>query len=277
MIQFFKKLFGIKSVETNKLLNKEEFGKVYFKKVQEKNPNVKLASQNGLELELELEFGEDDVMMNYLDNAFAEYEHSPEHLTEVLDKYVDALLGMINEREEDLHIEHIIPVVRSVVFFNSNKDLIPNFEEVSFYEKVNNQLYMFYVLDLPSSMRYIDKTDFESFAMSKDVFFDKAVENLNKLGSLQRQGEDGLYMLDFDGNFESSFLLLDIWNKENFDVKGDIVIAVPSRDVLLVTGSEDNENLIKMKEMAIDIVQSGDHIITDNLFIYKNGNFELFD
>ena len=34
------------------------------------------------------------------------------------------------------------------------------------------------------------------------------------------------------------------------DVQGDIVVAIPTRDLLLVTGSQNPEGINKMKEMA---------------------------
>lgn len=58
-------------------------------------------------------------------------------------------------------------------------------------------------------------------------------------------------MLVADGNYEASLLLADeIWQSKQIPVKGDYVVAIPSRDTLLITGSEDVENLAKIKELA---------------------------
>ncbi|WP_143017696.1 hypothetical protein [Riemerella columbipharyngis] len=70
---------------------------------------------------------------------------------------------------------------------------------------------------------------------------------------------------------------MDIWSKEHFDVKGDIVVGIPARDVLLVTGSEDTENLVKMRKIAADIFETGAHIITDSLFVFRSGIFQILE
>ena len=72
----------------------------------------------------------------------------------------------------------------------------------------------------------------------------------------------------------SSLILLDIWNKENFPVNGEILIGIPARDVVLLTGSNDNENIERLKKKIKEINDCGDHIVSNSVFILKNGKFE---
>ncbi len=101
-----------------------------------------------------------------------------------------------------------------------------------------------------------------------------AIENLGELATeIKRQGENGEYMLTMGGDFESSLILLDIWNNENFPVDGEIIIGVPARDIILVTGSNDTENIKEIKSKIKSINESGDHIVSDKLFIYDGVKF----
>jgi hypothetical protein len=57
-----------------------------------------------------------------------------------------------------------------------------------------------------------------------------------------------------DENYEASILLIDeYWTRKNFDVAGDIVVFVPARNVVMVTGSEDEEGL----RIASIVAQNG--------------------
>ena len=91
---------------------------------------------------------------------------------------------------------------------------------------------------------------------------------------IERHGENCYYMLLADGNYESSMILLDIWNEENFKVNGDFVVGIPSRDLLIITGKNDAENIKKLKQTISEINENGDHLVSEKLFEYRNGKFE---
>jgi uncharacterized protein YtpQ (UPF0354 family) len=61
------------------------------------------------------------------------------------------------------------------------------------------------------------------------------------------------------------------------DIKGEVVVAVPTRDVLLVTGSEDTDKLTKMKQIVQEAFSKGSYRLTTRLFVYRNGLFDVFE
>ena len=271
-MSFFKNIFN----RANKNLTEEEFSIVYFKTLKKKLPKARLISYNNLELELDL--GNEIQMKSFLNNAYLEYNNAPNEIEEILNRYSDALIHFNEENNAEIDPKNIIPVIKNINFIHSNLELNPNFEKDGLYEKINDELYLFFVSNLPNSLKYIYKSEFENLDISMIDLKNIALNNLENIEeSPQRQGEKGFYGLLLDGNFEASLILLDIWNKENFEVKGEIIVAIPARDVLLITGSEDQENLIKIKETTADIFNNGDHIISEKLFIYQNGKFEVFN
>ena len=57
------------------------------------------------------------------------------------------------------------------------------------------------------------------------------------------------------GNYEASLLLIDdIWSSGQVKVNGDIVVAIPTRDVLLVTGSRNRSGLKRVRELAAKFI-----------------------
>ena len=84
-------------------------------------------------------------------------------------------------------------------------------------------------------------------------------------------------MLVAGGNYEASLLLLDhVWNGGSLKVQGEIVIGVPARDLLLVTGSENQRGLARIREIAAEVVAESPYALTRELFVYRKGRFVRF-
>ncbi len=86
-----------------------------------------------------------------------------------------------------------------------------------------------------------------------------------------------ILLISAGGDYEASLLLIDdIWSGGQIKVDGDIVVAVPARDVLLVTGSRNRTGLKKVRELAAKYVAEGRYELTDMLFVYRDGRFSKF-
>ena len=71
----------------------------------------------------------------------------------------------------------------------------------------------------------------------------------------------------------SSLLLLgDLWSRGQIKVDGDIVVAVPAKDALLVTGSRNAAGIARLRKFAADVVD-GAYGLTKTLFVYRGGKF----
>lgn len=85
-------------------------------------------------------------------------------------------------------------------------------------------------------------------------------------------------MLKAGEEFESSLLLLDgIWSHETLQFGGNIVVAAPSRSVLLVTGADSAEGLTQIRKMAAQTMAEDAYPLTDTLLVRRNGRFEEFE
>ncbi|HTR40776.1 MAG TPA: DUF1444 family protein, partial [Pseudomonadales bacterium] len=79
------------------------------------------------------------------------------------------------------------------------------------------------------------------------------------------------------GDYEASLLLFDgIWNGIKNEVRGNVIAAIPTRDLLIVTGSEDPEGLQRMKKIIEDATTKGSYRLTKKLFVYREGKFNEF-
>jgi uncharacterized protein YtpQ (UPF0354 family) len=88
------------------------------------------------------------------------------------------------------------------------------------------------------------------YLMTSDDVGDRAKLRQLALGNLHRmlaniemrEGADHVFLIEAGGIYEASLLLADgIWSSDQIKVDGDIVVAVPDRSALLVTGSNNRK------------------------------------
>jgi uncharacterized protein YtpQ (UPF0354 family) len=87
-------------------------------------------------------------------------------------------------------------------------------------------------------------------------------------------------MITADGSYESSLLLLDdLWSKGDVPAKvdGDVVVAIPARDLLFFTGSSNPAGVARLRELAAKYVKQASYRLTAALFVYRDGRFTRFD
>ena len=256
-------------------LSEEDFGKKYFNKLSEKVSDLKLISLEGLDLRTKID-GQNEMRHN-LENSYAEYKNDPKDLDIIIDKYTNASKELF-ESKETVSLDRVVPIIKDQRFVSEIIKQSPDFLKEFLIEKYNDELYVFYAENKETTIGYLKREEIEFLNVEFEDLKEKAIQNLGELATkIERHGKDGEFMLTMGGDFESSLILLKLWDKENFPVKGDIVVAIPARDILFITGSEDSENLQKIKIKVNEINETGDHVVSDRLFVLRNDKFEIFE
>ena len=257
-----------------RLLNEKEFTEMFAEKLCEKNEGLKISFLR--HLEVETEFNGSSGTRHFLDNAYLEYQSNSNDLDEILTRYLKVSDSLYNYKTDFVNVNDILPVIKDLRFIEHLKEVQPDFEDNLLFEKYNDELFIFYVEDTETNINYLNREDFLSLQMNFSDLKLKSIENLENSVKIEKHGENGYYMIVADGNYESSLILMDIWSNENFALEGEFVIGIPARDVLIVTGSNDIENLKVLKEVVENINETGDHLVSDKIFIFKNNKFEFF-
>jgi hypothetical protein len=107
----------------------------------------------------------------------------------------------------------------------------------------------------------------------------RALDNLDAmLGAVSLHGGLPAFMVSFHG-IESSLLLADaFWDDLPIDLPGDPVVAVPARDVLLITGSESAAGLAKASRCVDRVFFAGSHQLLIQDLLERRGNrWQVFD
>jgi uncharacterized protein YtpQ (UPF0354 family) len=219
----------------------------------------------------------------FLDNAYAEYRNSPKSKADIIKKFAGAALETVSNVDSSLvDRTRLVAVIKdrpwlkeiqqSLAARGAKKPL----EMV--HEDLNSDLIILYAEDSAKNMRYITPSDLQKAHIDQSELRALAIENLKRIiPKIERHGANGLYMLAAGGDYEASLLLIDsIWIDMQNEVHGDVVVCIPTRDLLIVTGSDDFAGIEKVKQIAQKAWAEGSYKLTPKLFVYRAGKFSEF-
>ncbi len=273
---------GCRQEQGAKPLSPAEFAEAFCRKLEAIDSDLSVEKRG--ELELRLKGGEHyEEQMVFLNNAYNEYQLSPEALEEVLDRYARSVLETVRTADSvDLQVERIVPVIRDADYpVEVRKSLIERGHKADqldlYYETLNERLLVFYALDTEHNIKYLSKSEIDSLEVDREQLRQTSIENLLRiLPEIQRLGDGGVFIVTAGGNYEASLLLCDsIWSPEKFPVRGDFVVAIPSRDLLLVTGSNDAEGIETVRKIVQEAMDQGSYALTPELFVRSEGKWLL--
>jgi uncharacterized protein YtpQ (UPF0354 family) len=167
-----------------------------------------------------------------------------------------------------LWLEHLRAVFRAQAGANAPDPL---------YEDFNSELVIVYAEDSGGRTRYLSTA--ENTGIARAALRALAVENLRRLlPKVEMRLHDNVFgRITAGGDYEASLLLLDeVWSNPQIKVNGDIVVAIPAKDILLITGSRNRKGMQTLRNLAANIVQKESYRLVETLFVYRNGRFVTY-
>ncbi|HVM61724.1 MAG TPA: DUF1444 family protein [Verrucomicrobiae bacterium] len=271
---------GLSGCSGGHILTPQAYTRDFAAKLQASAPGYRVEVKRDLELRVIDSAGKEQTA--FLDNSYAEYRLNPQNKDSIIARYASAFTAP-GVAEGKVDKTRITPVIKDKAWIDEIRDAMKERGATktpeNVYEPFNDSLIIVYVEDNPTSVRYLTPKDVEDAGIRKEDLRGLAIDNLKRLlPEVEAHGGNGVFMLTAGGSYEASLLLLDgIWTNRQFQVTGDYVVAVPTRDVLLVTGTEDKEGVSKIRKMAADIAAKGPYRLTTELFVYRAGRFASFD
>src|SRR5262245_41975889 len=264
------------------LLTPTQFTNEFAEELRKSLPGAEVEVIRDMELKVRSADGTEST--SFLDNAYDSYNQDPKSKQAIIKRFVAAGVETIVSlgKSEELDRKLIVAVIKDRPWLEETRKAMINrgagemFENV--YEDLNSDLIILYAEDSPKNIRYFGPKDLERAHIDRKELRNLACENLKRLlPKIERRGADGLFMLTAGGTYEASLLLIDsIWSDMRKEVRGDVIVAIPGRDVLIVTGSEDRQGIDKMKQMIQQSFAQGAYRLTTKMFAYRGGKFEEF-
>lgn len=228
---------------------------------------------------LKATYKEGEEVTHYLDNSYRNYKLDPREINVVIERYSNAS-GEVYNKNKEINLNRIVPVIKPRDYLEQLKKLG---NSVKYYkvpeliwEPYNEDLIIVYAEDKEESIHFFNQEEFEKLEISKDTLLEFSLNNLNSvLPKIEKVGENGNFGLIAGGNYEVSLMLMtSIWTKQNFEVNGEIVIAIPNRDLVFITGSNDNEAIEKLKGKIKESFKTGHHSISISFYKWNGNKFE---
>jgi uncharacterized protein YtpQ (UPF0354 family) len=193
----------------------------------------------------------------FLNNAYNQYSSNNASLPSIIESQVKSLDAQ-NRLGTSKAGSSIFAVIKPSDYLDNvrmqlSKAGLGDKDMPLIYEKLNEDLYVFYVFDSESGMQMITKNDLAELNVDESDVRLMARNNLDqyfeksglKIQRLDKTGEAKVYKVTLDDNYEASILLLSkYWTKKYFEVNGNIVAFIPARNVVVVTGSADVEGML---------------------------------
>jgi len=147
------------------------------------------------------------------------------------------------------------------------------------WDEYCGDLTVVYTFGPPFGKRVVNHADLDQMQLSHRVMRRTALEHLESLsGRAQFHGQAPALMLSFDGLESSLLLASEFWARLHTKVPGDLIVGVPARDVVIVTGSQSQPGLEKARRAVDRVFFAGDeHLLTRQLLIRRSGVWEPFE
>lgn len=261
-------------------LNETEFTQLYAQAAaaQLKGCTVRIAGPK----EVVIKFDDGGELKAFLDNAWAEATKAGAvNRADVCRRYLASLTTsrIAYGREADLpDTNNIVAVIRDDLFLKQYEKLGATTTNRLVHEPLAADLHVVLAIDSPGAIAYLTEGNRKALSLDLPALRKLSLLNLRRiLPEVSRRGSGPLYMLTAGGDYESSLLLSDkLWNDQSASVEGNLVAAVPSRDVLLFTGSASTEGIKQMRQTVDKIFEGGSHVISKTLLVRRNGRWEKF-
>ena len=201
-------------------------------------------------------------------------EGSPQSRLTVFQRHVRALIEAFSVSKAVVTKENIIPIIKDYEYCALGKK-----PDALLREHLVADLWIVYAADLPDSTRSLSIEERDALGVAQSDLRELSIANLAQiLPPIERHGDGPWYLLTAGGDYVASILLIDeVWQELGEEVDGDIVAAVPARDVLLFTSSKSSEGLVRIRDKARDIVQGGHHVISETLIRRTQGHWKVFE
>lgn len=237
-----------------------------------KIPTSKIVVTGDLTMSIKMADGREVTLS--VANLYSDYRHDPTSLSAIIDVYAAGLAEKRPPGEPaGLDRTRIVPVVKDRAWLEESQRSVkakaPTQEFLS--EDLNAQLVILYAEDTANRTRYLMAHEYTG---DRKELRTLAVNNLIRLlPQIEMRQDDDVSLLSAGGDYEASLLLFDsMWSDGQVKVNGDIVVAIPSKDILLVTGSKNRKGLATMRELTKKLAAESRYRITEDLFVYRKAD-----
>ena len=159
-------------------------------------------------------------------------------------------------------------------------DLVLSGDNTPVEQKLVADLSIAYAFDLPQCFRMVAQRDLVRLGLNQQSIHSLALTNLQErvADADILELDDNIFTLSCGRNNEAAMIVLDpVWTQAVSMVQGDLVVAVPSRDIVMFTGAENRDGLRIMRSRVSQLLEQGDHTLTRHFLIRAERNWRRYE
>ena len=214
-----------------------------------------------------------------LDNLKLACSSQPEGCPQMTDNFVEKIVSSLKAAQgpAELKPEMIRAVLKNQEYMDGLQEV---YKQSPPEKRADNKivsrkfmagLHIVYVIDSPGSMRQLSVGDMKEMKLDEEKVHARAIANMEKaLGDIPKADAPelpGLFVVTAGDSYEAArFLLHRKWEKIARELEGDLIVAIPTRDLVFFTGSADENRVRILTEMAKRVVDREPYSLTDQLF-----------
>ena len=257
-------------------LTREEFCKLCVIAMQEMSPGVKLEP-----IELPDQYRlikplQEPITISF-ENIWRLTRLSPEARVDQVERFARVFLAARDDARTPPNKRCIVPLVKDEEYLTIGRNKQSG--ELPFMnEHLAGDLWVVYAIDTPDAMKTLSTEIAEDMKLGLPELRSLAIDNLRRiLPPIERHGDGPLFMLTAGADYVASLILFDdLWNELKESMDGDIVAAIPSRDVLLYTSSESSEGIAQMRSTIDKVMQSGGYLVSNMMLRLTSDGWKPF-
>lgn len=209
-----------------------------------------------------------------LPNVVAKFNERGEDAIEELIEHVTEALRIMNEDHQLSGMEkNIYPVIRATSFPTETKS-----GNKIIYREHTAETRIYYALDLGKSYRLIDESLLEKEGFTLERIHEIAAFNLRSLKidmKKDRVADNDYFFIAHQDGYDASRILNEAFLEEmKANCKGELAVAVPHQDVLIVADIQNKTGYDILAQMTMKFFAEGRIPITSLSFIYDDKKLE---
>lgn len=224
-----------------------------------------------------------------LQNAYELYQHNPGDIGSIFESFGASVFTA--DDDAPINPAHILPSIKAVDWLDGVREQSRQIElsgggvdSEPLYEQWLDGLLVVYAENRPFNVRFPDAADLAKLGIPRSELRSRAVDNLRSMveGNVRIekrfQGAPNLRITCSDSVWDSSLLLLDsLWCTDKLGISGDIVAAIPARDLLLVADGASPESMEYIRRGTGAAFNMTPYSLSSRLLIRRNGQWEYLD
>jgi uncharacterized protein YtpQ (UPF0354 family) len=231
------------------------------------------------ELAVEIKYANGQNVTAELTTSYNVYSKEPYRLKDIIDLHLQRIVtDEWAKSEVKLDYSTIVPVVKNRKWLEDTERRIKasGIDQIQLVDDFVDDLVVAYAEDTKIMFRYISRDEYKG---KWERLRPLALENLRRLApKIQIQGlSKDVAVVSAGDDYTSSLLVVNaLWSSpERFRVRGDVVVAIPTRDTILVTGTA-NGKIGEFRGRVAEAYAKEPHPLSQTILVHRNNSFTKF-